>query len=659
MYHPAFWRIISDTVSEATVSLVGTTKKTAKTSPTAGQPGQKKAGEKATGSDVIDWSSIELCTEMVLDDPKKSVRKARQELASNMPFGIAKLEPIEAAASIDRKWAPGRTLRVRYLDGDPAIHARITKIAEEWERHININLVFDNSANAEIRISLTRGGSWSYVGTDCLGIAKSRATMQFGWLTTGSSEFEYRRVVLHEFGHALGLQHEQQSPAAGIPWDKTKVYEYYARTQNPPWDKAKVDHNVIAPLDKNRTNYSAFDRDSIMQYAVPASMTIGGYTIAANEELSATDREFMAKWYPYARQNLGVAKSALVSRHSATVDALWISPSGSVMRSTWTGNDAAQTSGAWSAPSMVSPAGSARPGAIVAVARTSNHLDAFWVAPNGAVMTASWVQGGAWSVPTAIAGAAADHGALAAVARSSYQIDVAWVAASGAVLTSAWRSGGAWTAPSEIANVDSAEPGSICLVSKATHLLSACWITQNYEVATSSWREGVGWSPATLISGAERAEAGSLGAVARLSNHLDVAWIRADGALLTASSHDGGSAPLVWSKPAVIAPANTSIVPGAALLASPLDDMVQALLVAPDGGLVAAEWRDGKAWGAPGRISAAGAAEQRSISVTHRLSDRSDVVSVGRNGAVSHLGRAGTAAWEPATVIAPADSAQV
>ncbi len=47
-----------------------------------------------------------------------------------------------------------------------------------------------------------------------------------GWLEPDTPNDEYRRVVLHEFGHALGGIHEHQSPASGvIPWDKPKVYE--------------------------------------------------------------------------------------------------------------------------------------------------------------------------------------------------------------------------------------------------------------------------------------------------------------------------------------------------------------------------------------------------------------------------------------------------
>ncbi|WP_437321271.1 matrixin family metalloprotease [Sorangium sp. So ce385] len=40
--------------------------------------------------------------------------------------------------------------------------------------------------------------------------------MNFGWLTLESTQADVESVVLHEFGHALGLIHEHQHPENGI-----------------------------------------------------------------------------------------------------------------------------------------------------------------------------------------------------------------------------------------------------------------------------------------------------------------------------------------------------------------------------------------------------------------------------------------------------------
>ena len=93
--------------------------------------------------------------------------------------------------------------------------------------------------------------------------------------------------------------HEHQSPAAHIPWDSAKVYEYYRLTQNPPWDRETVNRNIFAIYDGATTNYTAYDPHSIMHYAIPSSLTIGGYSTPWNPVLSTVDKDFIKRLYPY------------------------------------------------------------------------------------------------------------------------------------------------------------------------------------------------------------------------------------------------------------------------------------------------------------------------------------------------------------------------
>ena len=125
-------------------------------------------------------------------------------------------------------WKPASTLHVKFLDGDPLVKQKVEMVAHGWEDDANIRFVFDDRADAEIRISFLQEGSWSYLGKDALQIPATQPTMNYGWLTPDTEDEEYSRVVLHEFGHALGAVHEHQSPAVRIPWDKEAVYAYYA-----------------------------------------------------------------------------------------------------------------------------------------------------------------------------------------------------------------------------------------------------------------------------------------------------------------------------------------------------------------------------------------------------------------------------------------------
>jgi hypothetical protein len=121
----------------------------------------------------------------------------------------------------------------------------------------------DAPGDSDIRISFTPGiGSWSYIGTVAKSISQSDPTMNFGWFDDETSDEEFSRTIIHEFGHAIGCIHEQASPVVDIPWNKPAVYEYYLK--NDGWDKAKVDANVFAKAVQADTLNSRFDNTSIM-----------------------------------------------------------------------------------------------------------------------------------------------------------------------------------------------------------------------------------------------------------------------------------------------------------------------------------------------------------------------------------------------------------
>ena len=210
-------------------------------------------------------------------------------------------------------WEPaGRTLRVRFLDGEPTVQQKVIRFAQEWRASANIQFDFGDHATAEIRISFQLPGSWSFIGTDALGVPASEPTMNFGWLTLGTPNDEVRRVVLHEFGHALGLIHEHQNPAATIPWNRAAVYDYYAGPPN-NWTPAQVETNLFQTYAAELTQHSAFDPHSIMLYPIPAEFTQGGFCVGLNQTLSALDRAYIAAWYPFPQRASPTSAAPVVS----------------------------------------------------------------------------------------------------------------------------------------------------------------------------------------------------------------------------------------------------------------------------------------------------------------------------------------------------------
>ena len=217
-----------------------------------------------------------------------------------MPVRTAGSGRPRAAVERFKLWENGRTLRVRFVDGQAVVQQKVEAIAKEWEAVVNLTLRFVTTGAAELRVSFAEEGfSWSTVGTDALTVSRTQPTMNYGWLEPGTATREYQRVVRHEFGHALGMIHEHQNPDAlgKIPWDKPKVYAYYAQQG---WTREDVDANIFDVYDEDMTNFTTFDPRSIMQYAIPESLTIGTYSVGWNTTLSATDVSFMRSQYPAA-----------------------------------------------------------------------------------------------------------------------------------------------------------------------------------------------------------------------------------------------------------------------------------------------------------------------------------------------------------------------
>ena len=201
------------------------------------------------------------------------------------------------ATEIAVEWKPGRVIHVSFIGGNKTVKERLIGHANRWMDYANIVFDFkDRNKAGDIRIAFHDDGSWSEMGTAALSAPKNKPTMNVGWLMPRLDDEEYSRVVLHEFGHALGCIHEHERPDNGIPWDKSKVYEYYAESDG--WSPEEVDSQVFSYYDRDLIRASKVDRKSIMMYAVPNELTKGNYQIGWNTDFSPADKKFIAKAYP-------------------------------------------------------------------------------------------------------------------------------------------------------------------------------------------------------------------------------------------------------------------------------------------------------------------------------------------------------------------------
>lgn len=232
-------------------------------------------------------------------------------------------------------WEAGSTLLVKFMPGGSKVmRDKVILNAKEWEKHANVILKFvpDNAGFTHVRIKLGQGaGHNSAVGTEANFRAQNEQTMNFDTLAFADGDYylasikkkgvkppytidhlknemrldpnhwnnaELRRVVMHEFGHALGLLHEQSYPEA-VTWKKTdSIYQYYMETQG--WNKQQVEFNVFEVGNQFYTNGTKYDPKSIMHYSINPWETTNGYSVKNNFELSLGDKTIISALYPKA-----------------------------------------------------------------------------------------------------------------------------------------------------------------------------------------------------------------------------------------------------------------------------------------------------------------------------------------------------------------------
>ena len=216
-----------------------------------------------------------------------------------------------AVSKPSRKWMPGQRIRVKFLDGDQFVRNKVMENAHLWEEFANLELDFVESGPAEIRISFNMDkGSWSFIGKDSARQSfvkrgnesifvrdASGASMNFGWFNDKTSDQEFRRTTLHEFGHALGLLHEHQNKNRNIQFNDEAAYAYFAKQG---WSREKVQQQVLQRYGNDtETTNGVYDRFSIMHYSYPPEVVKGDLKIPFNTTLSAGDKAIIAEMYPF------------------------------------------------------------------------------------------------------------------------------------------------------------------------------------------------------------------------------------------------------------------------------------------------------------------------------------------------------------------------
>ncbi|RON61092.1 hypothetical protein [Pseudomonas fluorescens] len=192
-------------------------------------------------------------------------------------------------------WTPGSTIKIAFINGTQEYKDATIAAASQWLPHINLKFDFVEGDQGDVRIFSYEGNFSSYIGTDALSIDADEPTMTL-WPHSPIHAAYFAANVMHEFGHMLGAEHEQTHPAANIPWNKAALYEAHGNSDE---IRQTVYQWYLDRADPDESLYSEYDRKSIMHYVIHQHWTEGDFENHLNLELSAKDKAFMAKAYPY------------------------------------------------------------------------------------------------------------------------------------------------------------------------------------------------------------------------------------------------------------------------------------------------------------------------------------------------------------------------
>lgn len=237
------------------------------------------------------------------DNPVKQLLNNEHFFCSTDHSSERRISSSRGISTRTNLWDVGQTIRVRFMNGTSKEKNEVKRYVKDLERYANLKFRFLDHGASDIRIKFVEeGSSYSAVGTHSLHRPQDEHTMQFG---TYKSNDITERVILHEFGHAIGLWHEHNHPER--EFELRPDLEEYLRDLG--WPEESISFyvgNVSYTLPKDEVLFCKYDSKSLMHYPVEREHTLNNYEVPFNETLSKQDKEYIQQLYPFneARNSL-------------------------------------------------------------------------------------------------------------------------------------------------------------------------------------------------------------------------------------------------------------------------------------------------------------------------------------------------------------------
>ncbi|MDH5433324.1 MAG: M12 family metallopeptidase [Gammaproteobacteria bacterium] len=199
-------------------------------------------------------------------------------------------------------WSKNMTLNVVFIDGSDQQKQWVKTYAPLWLEDSSLSFSFyDDFESApkatHIRISFT--GNTASVAGDHKDYFSKDPTLLLNRLNETDLPHRYiKQAVLHEFGHALGFEHEYRSP--NWPHGNQIIDKQIKRClslMNMDMDSQHC-HKINQPLSRQSAFVTAYDKFSIMNYTHNVELNDNqSKTVTAKTTLSFLDKLAIRNWY--------------------------------------------------------------------------------------------------------------------------------------------------------------------------------------------------------------------------------------------------------------------------------------------------------------------------------------------------------------------------